>query len=303
MVIVSWLLKFTVRKKIIFAVFLLFSSVQLSLGYYSLGQPAGFVNDYAEMMSGAARQSVEVRLQQFEKETSNEISVVTIESLKDDTIENFAEKLFKEWGIGKEDKDNGVLLLIAKEDRQMRIEVGYGLEGALTDAQSFWIIQNVMRPAFQTENYDQGISESVDKIIAATKGEYVPSQTQTETRGINFKTIETLLFFAFFVFIWLGAILARSKSWWAGGVIGAIIGIILIFVFSWFVGLIAILVLAPLGLLFDFLVSRAYQTNKAKGLRPPWWAGGGFGGRGGGRSGFGGFGGGMSGGGGASGRW
>ena len=100
------------------------------------------------MISAEQKQTLETKLSQFEKDTSNELSVVTIEDLKGDTIENFAVKLFEDWGIGKKDKDNGVLLLIAKNDRQMKIEVGYGLEGALTDAQSFWIIQNVMRPAF-----------------------------------------------------------------------------------------------------------------------------------------------------------
>lgn len=268
--------------------------------YYSPGSPSGFVNDYAKMMSDGARTQLEAKLTQFEKDISNEISVVTIDSLKGDSIENFAEKLFQEWGIGKKDKDNGILLLIAKDDHQMRIEVGYGLEGALTDAQSYWIIQNVMRPAFQKNDYDGGISGAVEQIIAATKGEYVPSENPNSGNKINLKSIETFLFFTFFVVIWLGAILARSKSWWAGGVIGAIIGIILIFVYTLIIGLIAILILTPLGLLFDFLVSKNYQKRKAAGLRPSWWAGGGFGGRGGG---FGGFGGGHSGGGGASGRW
>lgn len=272
--------------------------------YFSPGSPSGFINDYAKIMSDDARAQLEIKLSQFEKDTSSEISVVTINSLQGDTIENFAVKLFEEWGIGKKDKDNGVLLLIAKEDRQMRIEVGYGLEGALTDAQSYWIIQNVMRPAFQAENYDAGITGAVDKIIAATKGEYVPSQNQSS--GWSFKSIENIIFFAFFGLIWLGAILARSKSWWAGGIIGAIIGFILIFVYALLIGLIAIAVLAPLGLLFDYLVSKTYQKHKTAGTRFPWWIGGFGGGRGGGfggGGGFGSFGGGSSGGGGSGGGW
>ncbi|HCX28052.1 MAG TPA: hypothetical protein DHI91_02845, partial [Candidatus Portnoybacteria bacterium] len=191
-------------------------------------------------------------------------------------IENFAEKLFKEWGIGKESKDNGILLLIAKDDRQMRIEVGYGLEGALTDAQSYWIIQNVMKPTFQVESYDKGITGAVDKIIAATKGEYVPAE-QPASDKMNFKTIETLAWLGFLLFMWLGSALARSKSWWAGGVIGTLIGAVLLFFFTWVVGLIAILILTPLGLLFDYLISKNYQKHKSAGTRFPWWIGG-FGG-------------------------
>ncbi len=273
--------------------------------YFSPGSPAGFVNDYAKMMSDGTRAQLETKLTRFEKDTSSEISVVTINSLQGDTIENFAVKLFKEWGIGKKDKDNGALLLIAKDDRQMRIEVGYGLEGALTDAQSYWIIQNIMRPAFQAENYDAGINGAVDKIIAATKGEYVPSETSSDSgKKDNFDSFEWFIFLLFLP-IWLSSILARSKSWWAGGVIGAIIGVILIFVFSWIIGLVAILIFTPLGLLFDYIVSKAYQKHKTAGTRFPWWIGGFGGGRGGGfgGGGFGGFGGGSSGGGGASGRW
>jgi len=282
---------------------LLFLSFAAS-AYYSPGSPTGFVNDYAKMMSDGAKTQMETKLVQFEKDTSSEISLVTIDSLKGDTIENFAVKLFEEWGIGKKNKDNGVLLLISKEDRQIRIEVGYGLEGALTDAQSYWIIQNIIRPAFQAENYDQGISDAVDKIIAATKGEYVPSENQNPATKINIKSLETVFIIAFFGFIWLAAILARSKSWWAGGVIGAIIGIILIFVFSWIIGLIAVIILTPMGLMFDYLVSKNYKNRKSSGLPPSWWAGGGgFKGFGGGGGGFGGFGGGRSGGGGGSGSW
>jgi len=277
----------------------------LALAYSNPGQPSGFVNDFAGMLSAEQKQQLETKLTDFEKTTGNEIAVATIPNLGGDTIENFAVKLFEEWKIGKAKNDNGVLLLIAKDDREMRIEVGYGLEGALTDAQSYWIIQNIMRPAFQAGDYDAGIIGAVDKILAATKGEYVPSANQQSAKnkiGWNFNTIETFGFFGLFIFMWLGAILARSKSWWAGGVIGAIAGIILIFVFSWIVGAIAILILTPLGLLFDYAVSKTYQKHKSSGTRFPWWIGG-FGGHGSGGGSFGGFGGGSSGGGGASGSW
>jgi len=279
--------------------------------YYSPGQPnkINLIYDFAHMMSDGARTQLDAKLVQFEKDTSNQISVVTIDSLKGDTIENFSVKLFEEWGIGKKDKDNGVLLLIASQDHQMRIEVGYGLEGALTDAQSYWIIQNILRPAFQAGNYDQGISDAIDKIIAATKGEYVPSENSTTTSKINVKSIVNLLFFLFLIPIWFSSILARSKSWWAGGVIGAIIGFVFIFIFSWLIGLIAMAIFTPLGLLFDYSISKHYRVRKATGKHPSWWAGGpwfgGFGGFGGGSGGggFGGFSGGSSGGGGSSGSW
>jgi uncharacterized protein len=288
-------------KKILIIIFLFFASPVLA--YYNPGNPSGFVNDFAGMMSGSEISGLEEKLIAFEKETSNEISVVTVNSLEGDYIENFAVELFKEWGIGKKDKDNGVLILVSREDREMRIEVGYGLEGALTDSQSFWIIEKVMKPEFRAENYYNGIDGAVNNIIKALEGEYVPSEDPVaSTSNFNYGD-----FFYLFIFgiLWLSSILARSKSWWAGGVIGGIIGIIITIIKGFlFFGLIAIAILIPFGLFFDFVVSKNYQKGKAKG-HIPWWIGGGRGGSGGGfgGGGFGGFGGGMSGGGGASGRW
>ena len=266
-------------------------------GYANPGSPEGFVNDFAGLLNQEEKIAIETKLDSFEKESSNEIAIVTIASLEGDSIENFAVKLFEEWGIGKKDKDNGVLVLIAKEDRQMRIEVGYGLEGSLTDAQSYWIIKNVMTPAFVSDDFYSGIDGAVDSIIQAVKGEYVPSEDASDSGFDNVNW-----FFLIFVLpIWLTSILARSKSWWLGGVIGAIIGFVIGLIKGFlYIGFGAIGVFALLGLLFDFIVSKKYQKNRSQGGTPPWWMGGG--GKGGGSH-FGGFGGGISGGGGASGRW
>ncbi|MDD4333063.1 MAG: TPM domain-containing protein [Patescibacteria group bacterium] len=269
--------------------------------YTNPGQPTGYANDFAGVLAADQKQALENKLVQFEKDTSNEISIVTIASLDGDTIENFAVELFKDWGIGKKNKDNGVLLLVAINDRQMRIEVGYGLEGALTDAQSYWIINDIMKPAFRENNYYGGIDGAVDKIIAATKGEYVPEEKLAS--GLSNSNWEFIFWVVIFVILWLASILGRSKSWWAGGVIGGIIGVIIGVIkgFLYF-GIASIVILIPLGLLFDFVVSRSYAKHKAGGPIP-WWIGGGRGGSGFGGGGFGGFGGGGSGGGGSSGSW
>ena len=176
--------------KKILTVFGIFFFALPVFAYSSPNSPEGFINDFANMIGATAKQALEQKLVQFEKDTSNEISIVTINSLAGDTIENFAVKLFEEWKIGKDSKDNGILLLISKEDKKMKIEIGYGLEGALTDTQSYWIIQNIMRPAFQTGDYDGGISSAVDKIIAATKGEYVPSEQPSSSKKWSLGAIE-----------------------------------------------------------------------------------------------------------------
>ena len=271
-------------------------------GYQNPGTPAGFVNDFAGILSTEQRQTLEIQLVNFEKETSNELSVVTIPNLSGDTIENFAVKLFEDWGVGKKGKDNGILFLVARDDRQMRIEVGYGLEGALTDAQSFWIIRNVIKPPFQKGDYYGGISNGVASIISITKGEFKPDTNSINNGGVNADSVFSLLWVAGIFFMWTGSILARSKSWWGGGVVGGAIALIVGFVFTFISGFVSALVLIPLGLWLDYVVSRKYTLVKETGQSMPWWIGG-RGGFGPGGGGFSGFGGGGSGGGGSSGSW
>jgi len=268
----------------------LFTLPTVIFGYVSPGSPSGFVNDFAGILKPETISTLNQKLEQFSKDTGNEISVVTITKLGDETIETFAEKLFQEWGIGKAKADNGVLLLISLEDREMRIEVGYGLEPLVTDIDSGKIIREILTPAFQAGDYDGGVSRAVDTISGLIGGEKMPPSSNSIQNNWS-----RYFPYAIFAFIYLAAILGRSKSWWAGGIIGGIVGIIFFSEVIYLVGYVLI------GLIFDFIVSRAYSKSKLRGGVPPWWIGGG--GPGGGSGGFGGFGGGMSGGGGASGRW
>lgn len=273
-----------------------------AFAYVNPGNPTGFVNDFANVLSAGERSALEQTLQQNKQETGNEIAVVTVPNLGGDTVENFAEKLFQEWGIGEEGKDNGALLLVAIEDRAVRIEVGYGLEGALTDSIAGRIIRNDMTPQFREGNYYEGIAKAVEQMVAVTKGEgYAPPTDLSETMNIMESWATPSLVAIFFFIQWVGSILARSKSWWLGGVVGAGIGVVVGFLTTLTVGIIAGIILGIIGLILDHVVSHEYVRSKAQGRPPHWWAGGtGFRGGGGG---FGGFGGGRSGGGGASGRW
>ncbi len=266
--------------------------------YTNPGQPTGFVSDFAQLFSPSERALLETKLSNFEKQTSNEIAVVTINSLEGDTVENYAVELFDAWNIGKEGKDNGILILVAKEDREMRIEVGYGLEPELTDIEASHLIQNVLVPAFQEGNYFEGVNEASDLIITKLGGESPQAFAEPSLPKIDF---ESLFTFGLFGFLFLARILAQTKSWWLGGLIGlgAAVAVTLFFGFL-LAGLVAFVVLIPLGLLIDFLLSRGGPGGGWGGNSPGsiWRSGGGRGG-----GGFGGFGGGSSGGGGASGKW
>lgn len=291
-------------KKILVTSLLFLLSTGGALAYYSPSKPTGYVNDYASMMSQERRIELENDLDAFEKETAHEIAIVTIESLDGDYIENFAVKLFEEWGIGKAEADNGVLFLVAKEDRQFRIEVGYGLEGALTDSISQAILDQVATPAFKQGDFDNGIVGAVEEIKKAIKGEELAVDPNAPSEESPIREI-IVFYFVIFMFITFGglfAYLGKSKRWWPGGLIGAIVGIVLgLILFSLTFAILGVVILGLLGLLFDWGAShKNWFKDFGKGGKG---GGSSWGGSGGSSGGFGGFGGGSSGGGGASGGW
>jgi len=136
-------------------------------------KPTSFVSDYAEMLKPEERTTLENKLSEFEKQTTNEIAIVIIESLEGDAIENVAQKVFTKWGIGKKDKNNGVLLLISLDDRQTRIQTGYGVEPYLTDIGTSYIQSDIITPAFKQGNYFNGINGAVDKMVEALGGQQI----------------------------------------------------------------------------------------------------------------------------------
>lgn len=285
----------------IFAILCLFGA-QSAFAYTSPGSPAGLVNDFAGVLKPETKQTLEADLVQFEKDTSNEIAVVVVPDMAGDYIENYAVKLFEEWKIGKEDKDNGILLLIAMKERAMHIEVGYGLEGSLVDANASSILDDMKAP-LRANDPDTAITTGVRLIEDSIRGAY--SASSDTSRSFWSDNIQWIFFAVIFGLQWFASILARSKSWWAGSVLGLVAGLG-IGIFTAPSALLIALIAAGLGALgagFDYIVSNTYQHHATRGGAQPWWIGGNT--IGGGRSGggFGGFGGGRSGGGGASGRW
>jgi uncharacterized protein len=273
--------------------------------YTSPGTPSGYVNDFANVLSEPVEHELQEILRQYAASTTNEIAIATIRSLDGDYIENYAEKLFQEWGVGTSKNNNGVLLLLATEDRQLRIEVGYGLEGAIPDSVADRIIREELVPALKQNNYDGAVTAGVGRIMEAARGEYGADTSFSFSADLS-GMAEGILVFGFLALQWLFAILSRTKSWWLGGILGLGLGSIVSSIFGWWLvgGAMLTLGLMLFGFFFDYVVSSTYQHSKKYNVSPPWWAGGsgGFGGRSGG-GGFGGFGGGRSGGGGASGRW
>jgi len=208
-----------------FALFLLLFVPVYSIAFTVPEKPTGFVQDYAQILSFEQAQTLENKLEQFERGTTNEIAVVTIPSLDGDVIESVAQEIFTKWGIGKKDKNNGVLLLISLQDRKTRIHTGYGVEGDLTDVGTSYIQQDIIAPAFRGGDYYAGIDGAVDKIIFAIGGnDIVPVEYKNDYRENPDGDWGAVFLFGFVLLQWLLIILARSKSWWLGGIIGGGIG-------------------------------------------------------------------------------
>lgn len=130
----------------------------------------GRVVDDAGLIDGATEQALVRKLEAFEQKSSDQIVVATIRSLGGEAIEPYANRLYRHWQLGKAGENNGILLLVAADDRKMRIEVGYGLEGTLTDLHAKLIIENTMVPAFRAGDFSGGISKAVDDIILVLEG-------------------------------------------------------------------------------------------------------------------------------------
>ena len=142
----------------------------------------GHVNDYAAMLSTASERQLEAVLTDFEQTESTQIVVLTIPSLQGDSLEDFSIRVAEAWKIGQNKLDNGAILLIAKSERKIRIDVGYGLEGRLTDLLAGRIIRNVIAPQFKSGQFDQGITEGVAAMIDAVRGEYDATDAPRQPR-------------------------------------------------------------------------------------------------------------------------
>ena len=141
----------------------------------------GRVVDNAEILAPATRDKLTAALKAHEDASTDQIAVLTVPTIAGEAIEQYATRVFDAWKLGQKGKDNGVLVIVVPKDRKMRIEVGYGLEGTLPDVAAARIIRNVMTPAFKAGDYDKGVGDGVDAIIAQLEGraESAPASAPT----------------------------------------------------------------------------------------------------------------------------
>ena len=230
--------------------------------------PVKFVNDYTNTLTADQIQGIEQKLFELAKATSTEIVVVLVPSTDGITISDYNVDLLRKWEVGSKKNNNGVVLLIAKNDHKLDISVGYGLEGALPDATALSIIEDIIVPRFKGDDYYRGVSDGVDAIVLATQGKYNERREPSQNTGSG----GSFLLLIFFVFVFL--FLLSKKGGGGGG--------------------------AYMSRRGQRGIADAIFWNTVLGGGG---SGGGWSGGSGGGGGFGSFGGGSGGGGGASGSW
>lgn len=261
------------------------------------------VTDLTQTLTQEQINALDLRLREFEQRKGSQIAILLVPTTEPETIEQFAIRVAEVWRLGRQGVDDGVLLLVAKDDRAVRIEVGYGLEGALPDVIANRITDQVLVPRFQQGDYFGGLSQALDRIIALIEGEPLPETARrTAPSGEGIGSIVPILFML--VFVVSGFLRRIFGSFGGAAVTGGIAGFLV-----WLLTHIVPIAIGAAFIAFFFgLFSGFGGGGRAWTNRGGW--GGGFGGWGGGGFGGGGFGGGgwsggggTFGGGGASGRW
>ena len=260
------------------------------------------VTDVTGTLSAADAQALSAKLAAWEQATGNQLAVLIVPSTKPEPIEAYGIRVADAWKIGRKGQDNGAILVVAKDDKKLRIEVGYGLEGVLTDVTAKRIIAETIAPDFRQGRFAQGIAAGVDQIMAVVnKGEPLsarPAAKPAPSRGFP---LEMLLVIVFVVVPVLGAILRRIF----GRPLGSVVGAGIVGTGAWVVsGTLVVAVVAAVVALVVMLFMGAGTglARRGGGVWVPTGGGWGGGWGGGGGGGFSGGGGGF-GGGGASGGW
>lgn len=156
--------------------------------------PPRLVNDLAGVLQGGESAALEKKLNDYNDSTSTQIAIVLIKSVGDYEIKDYAQRVGQKWGIGQKGKNNGIIILLAVEDRKVAIETGYGMEGTVTDAAAREIIENEFKPYFKQGNYYEGLDQGTTAIIQLAKGEYKGTgKNKGKGKGFGVGTIIVLI--------------------------------------------------------------------------------------------------------------
>lgn len=206
-------------KKTFFALLL----IALALGLWGRNIPAmnGPVNDYVGLLDSREKQTLTTMLMNVQQQTSSQVALLIIPSLQGESLEGYSLRVAEQWKLGQKEFDNGLLMLVAYNDRKVRIEVGYGLEGLITDAKSGFIIRNYITPAFRRGDYYNGLKDGLGVVSGIINREFDISEEdlaryqQQERRGNRAKA--PVGFIIFIIMIVLSSLGRRRRG--VGGIL------------------------------------------------------------------------------------
>jgi len=283
-------------KLLFIAVFLLFGEL------HALNVPplTGYINDTAGLLTPGQKQVLENTLREHEQNTGHQFVLLTIPSLEGEVLENYSIKVAEKWKIGRKNLDNGLIMLIARDDREIRIEVGYGLESVITDAFSGSVIREIIVPAFKAGDFNTGIENAFKALMNRSLGLEVDIPASSTGSGVP-KDIEDKFVMLLFFTVFFGIVTKLIPKFWMKGIAGMFVLPLLILLFGFKVSIVLFGVLILLGwpyAILAWLLAEIFLNAKGGSYR----SGGGGWSSGGSSGGFSG-GGGSFGGGGASGKW
>jgi uncharacterized protein len=261
----------------------------------------GHINDTAGLLTSGQKQVLENILTQHEQQTSHQFILLTIPSLEGENLESYSIRVAEKWKIGRKNLDNGLIMLIARDDHEIRIEVGYGLESVITDAFAGDIIREIIVPAFKAGDFNTGIENAFKKLIDRSLGLEVELPAASSGSGVP-KDIEDKFVMLLFFTVFFGIVTKLIPFFWMKGIAGMIALPFMILIFGFKVSLVMFGILILLGwpyAILAWILAEIFLSSGKAGFR----SGGGGGGWS--SSGGGGFsgGGGSFGGGGSSGKW
>ncbi len=264
------------------------------------------VTDLTSTLSADERSTLEAKLAEFEKRKGAQIAVLLVPTTQPETVEQYARRVLDEWKLGRKGVDDGALLLVAKDDRKLRIETQYGLEGPLPDAVAKRIVAEVIVPRFKAQDFYGGITAGVDRMIAVVDGEPLPPpQPKGSTQSYDNNSVEGLLILGFVMLFFVGTVLRAMLGRVGGASVTAGVGGVI----AWLIAgsILATAVVGVALFLGSLLLGAASMMRGGRGGGSSWGGGGWSGGGGSSWGGGGGSdwsgGGGSGGGGGASGDW
>jgi uncharacterized protein len=271
---------------------------QLAFALVEVPAFTGHVVDLTQTLSASQQSALASKLANFQREKGSQVAVLLVPTTQPEAIEQYAIRVVDQWKVGRQDIDDGLLVLIAKEDRKMRIEVGYGLEGAVTDLYAKRIISETMTPYFKRGDFAGGIDQAVNQVIGLIDGEPLPAPTRQHQNGGQLWDMLPMLLFGGMI---SGMFLRGMFGTFFGSALnGGLIGTIVFFIG---LSLLGASVFGVIAFIFTMMMGGRGMNGYSGHPRRGGGLGGGYGGGGLGGGGFGGGMGGGFGGGGASGSW